>query len=107
VAWANAALKANPPLRRDKVVWEQAGDKAADQAEAPAGVRAKAEVADRAAAGSRNTLINQRINCTQHHESLELHPQRSVYSARYGSVKIKPKKPNTELSMTLCISDDK
>ena len=55
----NAALKAGAPHHRDKVVWEPAGVKAVDQAEVPAGVRAKAKAPDRAAAGSINLLTNQ------------------------------------------------
>ena len=41
-------LKAEPPHRKDRT----AGVAARDQAEVPAGVRAKAEAADKAEAGS-------------------------------------------------------
>ena len=54
-AGENAVPKAKAPNHRIKTVWEPAGVKAGDQAEAPAGVRAKAEVQDRVQAGGLDT----------------------------------------------------
>jgi hypothetical protein len=46
-AAGNVVLKAEAPHRRIRAVWEPAEVKAGDQAVAPAGVRAEAEVPDR------------------------------------------------------------
>ena len=51
-AGENADLKVKAPLHRIKA----AGVKGGDQAKAPAGVRAKTEVQDRAGAGGLNIL---------------------------------------------------
>ena len=61
-AGENADLKVKAPLHRIKAAGEPAGVKGGDQAKAPAGVRAKAAVLDKAAAGSVNQLTNQPIN---------------------------------------------
>jgi hypothetical protein len=50
----NVVLKADPPHRKNGA----AEVEARDQAEVPAGVRAKAEAPDKAAAGSLNQLTN-------------------------------------------------
>ena len=55
-AGENADLKVKAPLHRIKAVGEPAGVKGGDQAKAPAGVRAKTEVQDRAGAGGLNIL---------------------------------------------------
>jgi hypothetical protein len=57
-------LNAETPHHRVKAVWEPAGVKAREQAGVQAGVREKAEVADKAAIGSLNKSTIQLINDT-------------------------------------------
>ena len=52
----NAVLKAEAPHHRVKTVWEPEEARAGDQAKAPAGVSARAEVPERAKAGGLNIL---------------------------------------------------
>lgn len=60
----NVALRTEPQDLRVKAAWEQAGVKAVEQAGVQAGVRVKAEVADKAAVGSLNKSTIQLINDT-------------------------------------------
>ena len=55
-AGENRVLKAQAPYHRVKTVWDPEEVKAGDQAKAPAGVRAKAEVQDRVRAGGLKIL---------------------------------------------------